>query len=363
MRHDSTRGKEEVEIGADFDATPVIATFAVLALAFGAYFVAPQAAKTRAATAITGDINGDGKVDIFDLSILLSNFGKSTTSSPSPTTTATSSATPTNSPAQTPNPPGGPLIMNTHYDVTQLVPDAGWQVYQKPRNPYPSGPLLDRITMYTGSSIPGNGTRPKTAIRVELKPGDVQTIQTNGNVRHASELYALHSSNSNATADKWVMAPGKEVWFHVPFMLDASYQPFTDSSDWIAFMQFKGQWGGSPPTGLEAHLDRLTIDGTSGRHDLGALPIGTWTDLIIGMKMSPDKNIGWIQVERDGKMVLPRTSRATMGYDINKNGTNSSPVADPVYLKQGMYRTGSHESDAIDWFGPMKVAYNRGDVL
>ncbi len=65
-------------------------------LGFGAasviFMTAPQPGKSLAATLI-GDLNGDGRVDITDLSMLLSNYGKSV-SSPSPSPSPSSSPSP-----------------------------------------------------------------------------------------------------------------------------------------------------------------------------------------------------------------------------------------------------------------------------
>ncbi len=55
--------------------------------------------RSKAATTLPGDINGDGKVDIFDLSILLSNFGKTQTGTPS--VTPSGSTTPMVTPVAT----------------------------------------------------------------------------------------------------------------------------------------------------------------------------------------------------------------------------------------------------------------------
>ncbi len=51
-------------------------------LAGFAYFMTPSVRHSHAATALPGDINKDSKVDIFDLSVLLSNFGKTTAGVP-----------------------------------------------------------------------------------------------------------------------------------------------------------------------------------------------------------------------------------------------------------------------------------------
>ncbi len=84
-----------------------------------AAFLAPAASRSHAATTLPGDINGDQKVDIFDLSILLSNFGKTAAQTPSPTATAT----PTKTPVSTTTPVGTPQpATKIQGDVAQIEP-------------------------------------------------------------------------------------------------------------------------------------------------------------------------------------------------------------------------------------------------
>ncbi len=67
----------------------LMSSLTLTALALSAYFLLPNPLKSRAATSLQGDINGDGSVNIFDLSILLSNFGKSITATPTATVSPT----------------------------------------------------------------------------------------------------------------------------------------------------------------------------------------------------------------------------------------------------------------------------------
>ncbi len=81
----------------------LLLSFATLAI-IGAVFTG-TVLRSHAATTIAGDINADGKVDIFDLSILLSNFGKtvSGTATPIPTTsTPVATTQPATPPPTTP---------------------------------------------------------------------------------------------------------------------------------------------------------------------------------------------------------------------------------------------------------------------
>jgi hypothetical protein len=255
----------------------------------------------------------------------------------------------------------------SHYDVTKLIPDSGWTVQQSPKNPWTvDGPYLNRITTVTdAANIMGSAPfKPANAMRVDLLPGDVQTVQTNGNVRHASEVYGLYTtSGSHTPAENWPLGVEREAWFHFSFGLDPSFVASTYSTDWMDFMQLKGQWGGSPPLALEAKLNRLQIGSSVGpRIDIGTLPIGHWTDLIIGVYLSDDPAKGWIHIERDGQVLVTKQIHATMGQDKSINGTAANPVPDPVYLKQGIYRTGEHQIEAIAWFGPTKVGRTKAAV-
>jgi len=256
---------------------------------------------------------------------------------------------------------------HSHYDVANLIPDSGWTVLQSPKNPWTAdGPYLTRIFMVTGATnIMGSAPyKPTNAMKVDLHPGDIQSVQSNGNTRHASEVYDLYTTTGSHTlAENWPLGVEREAWFHFSFGLDPTFVASTYSTDWMDFMQLKGQWGGSPPLALEAKLNRLQIGSSVGsRIDLGTLPIGHWTDLLIGVYLSPDPTKGWIHIERDGQVLVTKQMHATMGWDKWVNGTSANPVPDPVYLKQGIYRGADHQIEAIAWFGPTKMGRTKASV-
>ena len=64
---------------------------------------------------------------------------------------------------------------------------------------------------------------------------------------------------------------------------------------------------------------------------MGTVATGQWTRIIIGMKLSTSASDGWVEAYVNGTRKIARTSLATL--DKQSNGT-----ADPIYLKQGIYR-------------------------
>jgi hypothetical protein len=73
------------------------------------------------------------------------------------------------------------------------------------------------------------------------------------------------------------------------------------------------------------------------------------------MRLSPDPAVGWIQVFRDGRLQVARTPLATM--DV----VGDQP--DPVYLKQGIYRTSLWTVTHVLYFGPISVSTDSPFVL
>ncbi len=108
--------------------------FIIIAVIVGlglSYSLLPNPLRTHAATTFQGDINGDGKVDIFDLSILLSNFGKTVSGTATPVATATATPVTTAIPQSSPLPSPGPAKMfdgmsNPNTSKTNPAPFAGF---------------------------------------------------------------------------------------------------------------------------------------------------------------------------------------------------------------------------------------------
>jgi hypothetical protein len=69
------------------------------------------------------------------------------------------------------------------------------------------------------------------------------------------------------------------------------------------------------------------------------------------MKLSTSAATGWIEALRDGVQKVPRTAVATM----DAYGSD----ADPIYLKQGLYRDVAWSVTHVVYFGPVLVSPTR----
>lgn len=255
--------------------------------------------------------------------------------------------------------------------VGSSVQDA-WQVEQEPTNPGTSGTVqTSRITVASASKGAGTGTVAPTQLgmRVELRPyettngaADGDVTDTGGYLANRAEVYARHAVPGATLPNGWPDPAGVERWYGFSLLIPTGHVFATDTT-WLTFTQWKGRDGDSPPIGLEIARDRLRLGGARGNAgafpnsgDIGAATPGTWTRLVVGLRLSTDPALGWVEVWRDGAQVVARTAVSTM--DFQSDGT--SP--DPVYLKQGIYRSTAWQTTHVLWFGPMRIGRTKAAV-
>jgi len=287
---------------------------------------------------------------------------------------ATPASTPEATFSSTPQPSSLPnqLFAAGYSDSsTSAIAHTGWRSEQEPRTAGVGPVQSGRITVVTGSDVPGIGpAKPSGAMRVELKPyestlgardGDV-TVTSNYAANRAEVFGRYPTTPATSTSPtNWPDPVGSVRWYSFAFLVPVGFGFATDSN-WIVITQWKGLRGGSPPVSLEIKRGALRLGGTRTKSrlipndgNLGKLVPGTWTSLTIGISLSTDPTQGWVDVYRDGVDVMPRTAMATM--DTVKTATGVEP--DPIYLKQGIYRARSWKTDAIVYFGPMVVTRSR----
>ena len=91
-------------------------------------------------------------------------------------------------------------------------------------------------------------------------------------------------------------------------------------------LQWKNEGTGSPPIAFELEGDRYAIKATgTGFKFLGPVEAGTWTSFEVHIRFSSNAAQGFIEVKRDGQLIVPRYSTATL-FAGKYN-----------YLKQGYY--------------------------
>ena len=282
--------------------------------------------------------------------------------------------TPMSTPTATPEPtplPNGLFAANYSDSSVSAIAHTGWRSEQEPRTAGVGPVQTGRITIVTGSDVPGTGpARPAGAMRVELKPyestpgardGDVTV--TSGYAANRAEVFGRYPDTpaTSTPAADWPDPVGSERWYSFALLVPVGFQFATDSN-WIVITQWKGMRGGSPPVSLEIKRGALRLGGTRTNSrlipndgNLGKIVPGTWTNLTVGLKLSTDPAQGWVDVYRDGVNVMARTAMATM----DTVRTSTGPAPDPIYLKQGIYRARSWKTDATLYFGPMVVTRTR----
>jgi hypothetical protein len=222
--------------------------------------------------------------------------------------------------------------------------ELGWTSTQAPSDD--SVQVLRSAHRLSGSSRPSG-----PVMRVEL--GKDEQYVENGESSARAEVYGRNASPWSTPIAEWPDPPGSRRWYRFSLYLPRHFATSDDSDDWLVLTQWKGRDGGSPPVSIEVAGDRLRLGGERSNEgdvpdegDLGPLPLGRWTTLTVGLGLSP-KN-GWLEVHRDGDVVIPRQRLATMDV-VDRD-------VDPVYLKQGIYRSEGWHTAQTAYFSPVRVS-------
>ena len=263
--------------------------------------------------------------------------------------------------------PAGLLFYTDYNSVTEpdtLTGPGVWQAEQEPNAPGASGPL--QTTRITVTTAPGSDTdpyRPPTKVmRVELRPkqdtalvgaddpddGDVQ-----GRKYNRAEVYARHAVPGSTPAEKWPDPVGSTRWYGWSTYIPTDFTKAPSNAYWLDFVQWKGYRGGSPPMAMELHSGNVALKLNDSYYKVGALAKGTWVRYAVGVKLATDTT-GWVQVYRNGERIVHQANVSTM--DLLKG------AADPIYLKQGIYRSGQWAVTHVLYHGPMKIGLDYAAV-
>ncbi|WP_245768944.1 polysaccharide lyase [Stigmatella aurantiaca] len=167
------------------------------------------------------------------------------------------------------------------------------------------------------------------ALKVTVKKGD-DPINASGNRNEL--LYLSHETTNTDYFYKWSTLFPKN---------------YPSADKWQVFAQWhQNGCCGSPP--LEFYVVgeemRLRVGGSSGRIVWKApLKREVWNDFVMHVKWSSDAKVGFVELYKDGKLVLPKTMAATQ-FGKEKN-----------YLKLGLYRDES--------ISPTATLYHDGFVM
>jgi hypothetical protein len=141
---------------------------------------------------------------------------------------------------------------------------------------------------------------------------------------------------------------GDDLYFGFSTQLSTDF-PVDEA--WQVITQWK-QIEGSPPLSLNVELGEYQLQGGASHpagpqhfiEPVGEAVPGTWVDWVVHIVFSSDSDVGFVEVWRDGQLVLPR---------FHPPGGTIYPSDETIYLKTGYYRNwGINEPGSVyydDW--------------
>lgn len=221
----------------------------------------------------------------------------------------------------------------------------------------------------SGTAVPVLRGQSTTAADIAI--GDTFSVAT-GDVNDSGSSYETSraevydrfpSTGGSTTPTAWPDPVGSVRWYGFSALIPSDFDVdgYGGANPWITLLQWKGQYGGSPPRSIGIDVTRgaygrWILDGTASRtrQNLGDVVPGTWTRFVFGFRWEYNAVNGWCMAYRDGNLVVPKRAEATM----DPHGAG----ADPIYLKQGIYRTKYWAATHITYYGAMKVGTTMADV-
>ena len=207
-------------------------------------------------------------------------------------------------------------------------------------------------TAWRGSFVPGGspGWTERQAVR-----GGIRSVRAAGGTRPQVGLFSVGPGDAPvrsgeraevvASTSQTGGSEGSEAWYvWSTYFPRSAFRPVPDST-WNIFTQ----WHGSEPDGCSPNVafqvntrpspPRLRLAVRGGRlasgscnaphdhsWDFAPLREGRWHDFALHVRWSSEPRRGFVELAMDGRMVVSRSSRATL-Y-----------AGQQVYLKQGFYR-------------------------
>ena len=191
----------------------------------------------------------------------------------------------------------------------------------------PSGPALRTVTIAdfeTGSFSQWNAVQSEAG-------GNSRVVSSPVRQGAYAAAFTLPGGGKRAEvfkSDAAYVSEGDERVYRWSTMPAAGYQPAPLSS-YELIIQWKDDGGGSPPMAFEIEGPNYALKTDGGLKSAGPLNPGQWTDFEVRAKFSSSASSGWVEVLRNGQVVIPRFATANL-----TRGKRS-------YLKQGLYRGSS----------------------
>ncbi|MFC5231373.1 polysaccharide lyase [Pseudonocardia zijingensis] len=153
---------------------------------------------------------------------------------------------------------------------------------------------------------------------------------------------------------------GEDLWFTFSTYLLEGFP--VNYSEFQTITQFKQNFDGSPPLELGVQEGAFQIDGGYGHPDgprtfsipVGEAATGRWNDWLLHVRFSPDPAVGFVEVWRDGQLMLPKYSPpgGTMYVNPDDGSARSS-------VKTGYYRDRTIDSVGRIVFDEWRIGTTR----
>lgn len=228
------------------------------------------------------------------------------------------SPTPDPQPDASPIPADAVLLLDGRFDAT------GWSAYDNMQNRHHNGaPGSYRGDRTVLVDDPDKGK----VCRFTVSPGDVPNFGGGERSEVAAHMFEARTRE------------GDERWYEFSVKFGEGFR--NPSSEWCIWMQWHPGHG-SPPFVLN-----VLQSGKVSLFDMWQDPEiiapttdnGVWHDYVVHARFSNNSANGWVEVWRDGVLVVPRTNHETMASASN-------------YLKIGLYRDRESHTQVIYHTGP-----------
>lgn len=151
------------------------------------------------------------------------------------------------------------------------------------------------------------------------------------------------------------IVPGDDLYFGFSTYLAPG---FPVDAYWQVITQFKQNFDGSPPVELDVGAGEYMLSGGDGhptrpvrfRESLAPAVPGVWVDWVLHVRFSPDPAGGFVEVWKDGQLVLPRLAPVTGTMYPSPSGLDRS------YIKLGYYRDRTIDQPGTIYFDDWRIA-------
>lgn len=280
---------------------------------------------------------------------------------PTPTATAVATATPTLAPTPTLPPTATPTVTASPSPrpsaTATPTPRPSATATPKPSaTSSPGAGLLFAATAETGDTDQWCYVHSGVPVGVVTSPTRSGGYAYKSEIRDGVLIYGTERSsyeNGPGTCPAYRFASGDETWTAMSYYLAPDFPSY---SAWSLVTQWKEPNAGTPPQQIGLQNDRFNIRGRGSESprpllDLGPIVRGQWIDFVVHQKWSSDSSVGFVEVYRNGVLVLPLTHLATM-----EDGSA------PLFLSVGEYRDLSNSGTAILYSDDIRIGTTRASV-